>query len=258
MSTAINSNNLLGDLPFGPLNDPNIVSTFMGIAVLYNGTRRIYDIDKATLTDLGGDVQIGDLPIFICPSTEVAVGDLLKEGIDYLYVKEVADDGSLKTLNAKTGEMKEIVPIKNLLGFKIYTKVLAFDNVNGDNEMEKIMLLSAFGNVPANVTANDPASANNNLMMMMLLNDGKLGIANGGDSDMKKIMTYLMLSGGNGGNMNPAMLMLFPEMFGNMNLGEGGDMKKMLMVLMLSGGGNNNMLPLMMLMGNKKAATTVE
>ena len=105
------ANNIFNmNMEFGPSKDENIASTLMGVAVKDGDSWRIYDKKKKEITDVG-DMQLGNLPIFILPTTKLNEGDLIKDAGEYYFVIKVAK-GSTQTLCAKTGELKTVIPIK--------------------------------------------------------------------------------------------------------------------------------------------------
>ena len=193
------------NMEFGPNKDENIASTLMGVAVKNGDSWRIYDKKTKQITDIG-DMQLGNLPIFILPTTKLSEGDLIKDAGEYYFVMKVAA-GSTQTLCAKTGEMKTVIPIKNVLGFSCYSKVIALSdsiNMGGDFDVEKLAIMSTMCGQP---------SQNNNqmnqLLPLMLFKD-KLG----DDDDMMKMMLMSSMMGGNmAGNNNPVMSYLILDMF---------------------------------------------
>ncbi len=250
---ATMKNNIFNlNLEFGPNKDENIASTLMGIAVKNEDNWRIYDKKKKEITDVG-DIQLGNLPIFILPTTKLNEGDLIKDASEYYYVMKVEKE-STQTLCAKTGEMKTIIPIKNVLGFSCYSKVSAFSdfiNVGEDFDVEKLALMSTM------CGQNGKDSGQMNQLVPLMLFKDKLG----GDDDMMKIMlmTSMMSTptedGDQSATMNPLLLpMLFKDKLG----GDDDMMKMMLMTSMMDGSktGNNNptmgYLMLDMLMSKKE------
>lgn len=200
------ANNIFNmNMEFGPNKDENIASTLMGVAVKNGDSWRIYDKKTKQITDIG-DMQLGNLPIFILPTTKLSEGDLIKDAGEYYFVMKVAA-GSTQTLCAKTGEMKTVIPIKNVLGFSCYSKVIALSdsiNMGGDFDVEKLAIMSTMCGQP---------SQNNNqmnqLLPLMLFKD-KLG----DDDDMMKMMLMSSMMGGNmAGNNNPVMSYLMLDMF---------------------------------------------
>lgn len=193
------------NMEFGPNKDENIASTLMGVAVKNGDSWRIYDKKTKQITDIG-DMQLGNLPIFILPTTKLSEGDLIKDAGEYYFVMKVAA-GSTQTLCAKTGEMKTVIPIKNVLGFSCYSKVIALSdsiNMGGDFDVEKLAIMSTMCGQP---------SQNNNqmnqLLPLMLFKD-KLD----GDDDMMKMMLMSSMMGGNmAGNNNPVISYLILDMF---------------------------------------------
>ena len=202
---ATMANNIFNmNMEFGPNKDKNIASTLMGVAVKNGGSWRIYDKKKKELTDVG-DMQLGNLPIFILPTTELNEGDLIKDAGEYYFVMKVAK-GSTQTLCAKTGEMKTVIPIKNVLGFSCYSKIIALSdsiNMGDDFDVEKLAIMSAM----CGQTGEDGGQMNQ-LLPLMLFKD-KLG----GDEDRMKMMLMSSMMGGNmAGKNNPVMSYLMLDM----------------------------------------------
>lgn len=250
---ATMANNIFNmNTEFGPNKDENIASTLMGVAVKNGDSWRIYDKKKKEITDVG-DMQLGNLPIFILPTTELNEGDLIKDAGEYYFVMNVAK-GSTQTLCAKTGEMKTVIPIKNVLGFSCYSKVIALSdsiNMGNDFDVEKLTIMSAM----CGQTGED-GSQMNQLLPLMLFKD-KLG----GNDDMMKmmLMTSMMSAPAEGGDQNVTMNQLLPLMFLKEKDGGDDDMMKMMLMSSMMGGnmaGNNNpvmsYLMLDMFMGKKK------
>lgn len=250
---ATMANNIFNmNMEFGPNKDENIASTLMGVAVKNGDSWRIYDKKKKEITDVG-DIQLGNLPIFILPTTKLNEGDLIKDAGEYYFVMKVAK-GSTQTLCAKTGEMKIVIPIKNVLGFSCYSKVIALSdsiNMGDDFDVEKLAIMSAM----CGQTGEDGGQMNQ-LLPLMLFKD-KLG----GDDDMMKmmLMTSMMSAPAEGGDQNATMNQLLPLMLLKEKDGGDDDMMKMVLMSSMMGGnmaGNNNpvmgYLMLDMLMGKKK------
>ena len=224
------------NMEFGPNKDENIASTLMGVAVKNGDSWRIYDKKTKQITDIG-DMQLGNLPIFILPTTKLSEGDLIKDAGEYYFVMKVAA-GSTQTLCAKTGEMKTVIPIKNILGFSCYSKVIALSdsiNMGGDFDVEKLAIMSTMCGQP---------SQNNNqmnqLLPLMLFKD-KLG----DDDDMMKmmLMSSMMSAPAEDGDQNATMNQLLPLMLFKDKLGGDDDMMKMMLMSSMMGGnmiGANN------------------
>ena len=239
------------NMEFGPNKDENIASTLMGIAVKNGDSWRIYDKKTKQITDIG-DMQLGNLPIFILPTTKLSEGDLIKDAGEYYFVMKV-DAGSTQTLCAKTGEMKTVIPIKNVLGFSCYSKVIALSdsiNMGGDFDVEKLAIMSTMCGQPGQ------NNQMNQLLPLMLFKD-KLG----GDDNMMKmmLMSSMMSAPAEDGDQNATMNQLLPLMLFKDKLGGDDDMMKMMLMSSMMGGnmaGNNNpvmsYLMLDMFMGKKK------
>ena len=247
------ANNIFNmNMEFGPSKDENIASTLMGVAVKNGDSWRIYDKKKKEITDVG-DMQLGNLPIFILPTTKLNEGDLIKDAGEYYFVMKVAK-GSTQTLCAKTGEMKTVIPIKNVLGFSCYSKVIALSdsiNMGDDFDVEKLAIMSAMCG-----QSGEDGGQMNQLLPLMLFKD-KLG----GDDDMMKmmLMSSMMSAPAEDGDQNATMNQLLPLMLFKDKLGGDDDMMKMMLMSSMMVGnmsGNNNpvmsYLMLDMFMGKKK------
>ena len=195
------------NMEFGPNKDENIASTLMGIAVKNGDSWRIYDKKTKQITDIG-DMQLGNLPIFILPTTKLSEGDLIKDDGEYYFVTKVATPKTpTQTLSARTGEMKSVVPIKNVLGFSCYSKVIALSdsiNMGDDFDVEKLAIMSAMcGKTGEN------GGKMNQLFPLMLFKD-KLG---GDDDTMKLLLMSSMMGGNTAGSNNPLMSYLMLDAF---------------------------------------------
>lgn len=241
-TTMVNIN-----IEFGPNKDENIASTLMGIAVKNGDSWRIYDKKKKEITDVG-NIQLGKLPIYILPTTKLSEGDLIKDAGEYYFVIKVATSKTpAQTLSVRTGEMKNVVPIKNVLGFSCYSKVIALSdslNMSEDFDVEKLAIMSTM------CGQTDESSAQ--LLPLMLFKD-KLD----GNDDMVKLllMSSMMTSEKDGGQMNQLLpLMLFKD-----KLGGDDDMANLLLMSSMMGsdmaGSNNPMMSYLLLdkfMGKKE------
>ena len=235
------ANNIFNlNMEFGPNKDENIASTLMGVAVKNGDSWRIYDKKKKEITDVG-DMQLGNLPIFILPTTKLNEGDLIKDAGEYYFVTKIATtETPTQTLSVRTGEMKYVVPIKNVLGFSCYSKVIAISdslNMEEDFDMEKLAIMSV-----AMSSQNDGGDQMNQLLPLMLFKD-KLG----GDDDTMKLvlMSYMMSAQTKGGDQNTSTNQLLPLMLFKDELGGDDDTTKLVLISSMMNGnteGSNNLL----------------
>lgn len=234
---VMGKNNIFNmNLEFGSCTDENIASTLMGVAVKNGNSWRIYDKEKKEITDVG-DMQLGNLPIFIMPTTQLKEGDLIKDNDEYYFVTKVATAKThTETFSARTGEIKNVVPIKNILGFSCYSKVIALSDsfsIGDDFDVEKLAIMSTmFGQNDKN------GSQMNQLLPLMLFKD-KLG----GDYDTMKL--FLMSSMMNNEGDNSQMNQLLPLMLFKDKLGGDDDMMKMMLMSSMMGNADGNNNPLM-------------
>ena len=202
------ANNIFNmNMEFGLNKDENIASTLMGVAVKNGDSWRIYDKKKKEITDVG-DMQFGNFPIIILPTTRLSEGDLIKEAGEYFFVTKVATPNTLtQTISVRTGEMKSAVPIKNVLGFSCYLKVIALSdsfNMGDDFDVEKLAIMSAM------CSQNGENGGQMNQLLPLMLFKDKLG----GDDDTMKLMLMSSMMGGNmADSNNPLMSYLILDAF---------------------------------------------
>lgn len=242
-------------MEFGPSNDPNIASTLMGIAVKAGDSWRIYDKETMQLTDIG-DMQIGNLPIYILPTISIEPGDLIKDGNEYYYVMNVASNCT-QTISAQTGEMRTVIPIQNILGFSCYSKVLALGDsldMKKDFSMESLVLMSS---MCGGQTETDANGQNMQMMLPMILMS-KDGL--GDQNDIMKMMALSSMCGGqagNGANDQNMQMMLPMLLMSKDGLGDQNDMMKMMALSSMIGGNansnNNGMLMFLMMQSMEKS-----
>lgn len=226
-----NNNFFNVNMEFGPNKDENIASTLMGVAVKNGENWRIYDKKKKSITDVG-NIQIGNLPIFIMPALELEEGDLIKEEGEYYFVTNF-NNGETETLSAKTGEIKRVIPIKNILGFSFYSKVITLNDeldINEELDTETLLLMSS---MMSSAGANE--NQMNQILPLMLLKD-KIGEKD----DTMKLLLMSSMMGGNGDQMNQFLpLMLLKD-----KSGEKDDITKLLLMSSMAGSGDISTNPM--------------
>lgn len=186
------------NVEFGPNADNNIISTLMGVAVKSGDTWRIYDKKERKIIDVG-NLQLGNFPIFIIPTTKLDEGDLVKYEGEYYFVEKKEKDGYIQFLSANTGEIKNIMPIKNILGFEIHSKVVTFNGLLDDSNEEMLTVMLAMSG--QNGKDNNQM---NQLLTLLLLKD-----KHNADDDMMKLMFMSSMMGNNEAiSNNPVMTYL--------------------------------------------------
>lgn len=125
--------------------DPNLASTPMGIAVKNGNTWRVYDKTTGEITDWG-ELELSSLPIFIVPTTDIKVGDVIKKNGEYYCI--IKKDSQIQTLCIRTGNVENKIPIKNIAGSTIYTKIISFTDIEEDKRKKwlKMMAMTASQN----------------------------------------------------------------------------------------------------------------
>ena len=205
------ANNIFNmSMEFGQNKDENIASTLMGIAVKNGDSWRIYDKAKKEITDLG-NMELSTLPIFLVPSTKLSEGDLIKDSGEYYYATKVATSlVPTQLLSVKTGEMKNVVPIKNILGINCYSKVIAlsdsFDlDVGGDDKTKNLLLMSC---MTSSENGSDKNGSQMNQLLPLLLFKDKLSGDDGDDKTKDLLFMSCMMGGNMGIASNPMMTYL--------------------------------------------------
>ena len=230
------------DLEFGFNKDENIASTLMGVAVKAAEGWRIYNPEKHEITDIG-EMKLGNLPIFVLPSTKLEEGDLIKDSGEYYYVKEVGTE--IKAVSPKTGEIKTLIPMKNIMGFRIYTKVKALVGGMKEELDDKTMLvLAAMGQNGEN------EAQMNQLLPLMLLKD-----KNGGEDDLTKILLLTSMANPASEEGNDQMNQLLPLLLLKDKNGSEEDLTKLLLLSTMNGNNSNPLMSYLMMekfMGNKE------
>lgn len=198
-----NKINLFGTtMEFGPNNDSNLVCTMLGVAVKTDdGSLHVYDKKKKKIINTG-DMKLGDFPIFLMPDTKVKVGEMIKrDDGKYCFVEEVCADGRIKAITPKESEVHTLVPVENLLGWKLYTKVVCLlDGFTGDNGVKglfgdgdgigKMLMVAAMmsGGFSNNPTRNDTVQNNT------YFEEGAKPLEDDLPFDMQSLMPFLLLS----------------------------------------------------------------
>ena len=229
-----NNNFFNVNMEFGPNKDENIASTLMGVAVKDGENWRIYDKKKKSITDVG-NIQIGNLPIFIMPALELEEGDLIKEEGEYYFVTNF-NNGETETLSAKTGEIKRVIPIKNILGFSFYSKVITLNDeldINEELDTETLLLMSS---MMSSTGANE--NQMNQMLPFLMLKD-KIGKK---DNMMKMLLMSSMMSStyADENQMNQ----MLPFLMLKEDIGEKYDIMKMLLVFSMAGSGDISTNPM--------------
>ena len=113
----------------GMSKDSNIAATLMGVAVKDSASGNWYTFDQATNTRKNiANFKMGNFPIFLLPTKVLSVGDLIKMGGKYFYVKSLNPSGTITLLGAADGIICERLPEDSIIpGMSLYTKVVAFD-----------------------------------------------------------------------------------------------------------------------------------
>lgn len=207
--TQPNNTSLFGiNAKFGIVDDPNIAATALGIC-FKNEAGNWINFNKETRqrTDMG-NLQLGNLPLYMIPSTYVEIGDSILYEEEYYYVMDTSNYPKLTLLSVKDGIEKTVYPSKSILGFDFFTKIVALIDADtllsgDDNDLGIVLMLSSMGGQKVD---------QNQLLPLLLLgkNSSPLGnIFGGSDEDpMSKMMPLLMLNSFSGNSTNGSMDMM--------------------------------------------------
>ena len=139
-NTTMKDNNIFGINfnDFGLCTDPNISATLMGVAVRNPADNDwyIFNPTTQTLTSTGG-MNLGCFDVYILPTTDIKVGDLLKLDGKYSHVQSF-DNKYVELLGVADGIVqKKLISESFIPGMKLYPKVVAFDPTTLSNLSSK-------------------------------------------------------------------------------------------------------------------------
>ena len=207
----MDTNKMFAGFDFGPVTD-NVKLSPYGMAIRNADGRYVsYDTKSGNIIDVevfnfDNHNLIFKMPVAV---SAIAVGDAIVHMKKPMFVTNI--ENGITAIDIYNGEIKSIVPARNMFGFNYVTKIISLFNFTG-------------ANTP---TADNPFG---NMLPFMMMNGG----FKGDNNDM--FMMMAMMNGGNFANMmnNPVM------MYAMMNVKS--DMKEMLPFLMMSGIFNSSMV----------------
>lgn len=200
-----NMNKIFGNVEFGKYRGNEIRISMSGLAYKNNEGRYIaYDSDKGSLTDVTEFIFDSDDLIYLFPVAikDIEIGDIIKHSSSYMIVTDILD-GSLETVDPVSGEIKNIIPTKNIFGFNFYTKVVSLIN---SNSFGKVNSDNPFGNMLPFFLLKDNSGEGlsiENFMLMNLLNGGQTNI----DFQSNPLLMCLFLDNKDKDNLLPLLLM---------------------------------------------------
>lgn len=213
---SMNINGLIKGVEFGFVKGDKFKLSPLGLAFKNSDNGySVYDVKRSEMTDVTGMTFNMDNAVMAMPTSikKIVENDIIMHSNAYVVVKEVKEN-SLVVVSPFTSEIKEIIPIKNILGFNFYTKLTPLFDMSGakadeDNpfgSMMPMLLMSQMGE-QANGQMNP-------IMMMAMMNMGK---KDKGDEDSfmsKEMMMMMALSGSNGAGANDMLsTMMMMSMF---------------------------------------------
>lgn len=230
-SEGINMFNKLG-LQFGMVENDDVKISIMGLAIknnegkfvsFNNDTKEITDVDLMDL-DLKG--MLMQMPV---GQNNIVEGDIILHQGTPVIVQAI-NNSYVEVIDVKNGEMKKIMPTKNIFGFNFYTKYVSLINFKG---------------LSGNANENNPFG---NMLPLMLMSKNNI------DKDNNMLETMLMMNMFNGQDMNNNSLLPLMLLSKNDNNKDNNIFETIMMMNMFGGQQQsldmNNMLPLMLLSKN--------
>ena len=175
---------------FGPCTDNLVRVSMYGLAikntagtwVSYNTKdNSIVDVDVFSFDNMGKFIY--KIPVAV---KDVAVGDVVIHNRVPMFVEECTDEEHFVVVDVRSGERKEIIPTKNMLGFNFITKVVSLFNAVGNAPTPD----APFGNMLPFLMMDDD-NKDINPMMLMLMAQSQGG--NFGDIMNNPMMLYCMM-----------------------------------------------------------------
>ena len=187
----MNKNKFFGNVQFGKLDTDKIAYSIKGIAFLNSNSEYIVYDEKG----VGMNVRdfVINIPLFAMPVSHNSLkeGDIIIHNSkdNFVIIKKINED-SIEAIHPFTNEIIRIAPQTSIFGFSYYTKVimpLGTDfAANSDNPFGNLLPLIAM------------SEDSNDILPFMLM-------MNGGETDMKSILPFMMNKGDN--NMLALMMM---------------------------------------------------
>ena len=206
----MNTNKMFKGLDFGKANKDLFRLSHLGLAVKNSeGTFVSYDKNNNNLVDVDLfdfdlDGMIYKMPV---AHNQVIIGDVIIHNGSPVLVKDtLTNSDNLEVIDPVAGEIKTIIPTKNMFGFNFFTKILCLIDMNNlgassDNpfgNMMPFMMMSAM---------KDGRGGNNDMMTMMMMSQMMSRNSQMGDMFSNPMMMMAMMSGDNMGDMLPMMMM---------------------------------------------------
>ena len=158
---------------FGPCTDNLVRVSMYGLAikntagtwVSYNTKdNAIVDVDVFSFDNMGKFIY--KIPVAV---KDVAVGDIVIHNRVPMFVEERTDEEHFIVVDVRSGERKEIIPTRNMLGFNFITKVVSLFNAVGEAPTPE----APFGNMlPFLMMDEDNKDINPMMLMLMAQSQG--------------------------------------------------------------------------------------
>lgn len=208
-NNMMNTNKMFKGLDFGKANKDLYRLSHLGLAIKNaEGTFVSYDKSNKELIDVDLfdfdlDGMIYKMPV---AHNQVVVGDVIVHNGKSMLVQEIKGS-NLEVVDPSAGEIKTIMPTKNMFGFNFFTKILCLmdmSNLGASNDnpfgnMMPMLMMSAMGE----------GKGNSDMMTMMMMSQMMGGNTQMGDMFSNPMMMMAMMSGdGKMGDMLPMMMMI--------------------------------------------------
>lgn len=173
--------NTMFNFNFGPCGDRAKIS-YLGVAVK-NAAKEWVSYDKANneivnvdLISFGNGDYVYMMPVAL---KDIETGDAIIHNGHVMFVKSVKQD-YIQAIDVTAGEIKRIMPTKNMFGFDFITKIVSLIDMGGISASED----NPFGNMLPFLLLGENKS-NDVLPLVMMMNGNQL--------DMSNPLTIMML-----------------------------------------------------------------
>ena len=153
---------------FGPCDNDHVRMSMYGLAVKNtNGTWVSYNIEDNNIIDVdvfnfNGAKFLYKMPVAI---KDIAVGDIIVHNRVPMFVTKINnEDTSFTAIDVRAGEVKNIIPTRNMFGFNFVTKIVSLFNMTDNTPSDD----KPFGNIFPWIMMEDSKEIDPMMMMFMM------------------------------------------------------------------------------------------
>lgn len=186
---------------FGPCSSDHVRLSMYGLAVKNAaGTWVSYNSQDGSVIDVdvfnfNGARFLYKMPVAI---KDIAVGDIVVHNRVPMFVTKVdADTAAITAVDVRAGEVKSIIPTRNMFGFNFVTKIVSLFNMTANAPSTD----APFGNMLPWLMMGESGEMDPMMVMLMMNQSGAVDFSN-------PMMMYLMMKneGATGSNMQDLMM----------------------------------------------------